>query len=170
MGSDVIRPIAEFSRPDAASLWQVVNDDVMGGRSVSRVQASPRGSILFSGEVSLANRGGFASMRTIPRALGLRPNDVLLAKVRGDGRSYLLNLYTRGAPIGFSHRAPFETLSGEWLEVRVPLGRFVATSFGAPVARAAPVQPGDVDSVGIMVCDGRAGPFSLELAALEAEA
>lgn len=161
-----MRSIADCSALESAGLWRIVNDDVMGGRSVSRVEATSRGSILFSGEVSLANRGGFASMRTNPRALGLQADDVLLAKVRGDGRRYLLNLYTREAPIGFSHRAPFETLPGEWLEVRVPLGRFEATSFGVAIARAALIRPVDVESVGIMVSDGRPGPFSLELAAL----
>lgn len=164
-----MRCIADCSAPESAGLWRIVNDDVMGGRSVSRVGPTSRGTLLFTGEVSLANRGGFASMRTVPRELGLGPDDVLLVKVRGDGRNYLLTLYTRGAPIGFSHRAPFETKAGEWLEVRLPLGRFVATSFGVPVARAAPVRPGDVDSVGIMVSDGRAGPFSLELAGLGVE-
>lgn len=163
-----MRPIADCAGPCSAGQWRLVNDDVMGGRSVSSVESTPRGTLLFTGELSLANRGGFASMRTVPRELGLRPDDALLAKVRGDGRSYLLALYTRGAPTGFSHRAPFETRAGEWLEIRAPLASFAATRFGMPVAGSAQTTGEGVESVGIMLSDGRGGPFSLELAWLGA--
>lgn len=169
MGSDVIRPIAEFSRPDAASLWQVVNDDVMGGRSVSRVGAGPTGTLVFSGELSLANGGGFASMRLLPGDLALGPRDVIVATLKGDGRDYLLNLYTLGAPMAFSHRARFNTGAGTWQTVRLPVAGFQATRFGTPVPAPPAAAAGPVVSVGFMLADGRAGPFSLELSALGVE-
>ena len=157
-----MRPIADCC-PDH---WRLVNDDVMGGCSVSRVQATPVGTILFSGEVSLANRGGFASMRINPFLLDLNSDDELVAKVRGDGRSYLLNLYSRGAPTGFSHRAAFETVAGEWLEVRFRVADFKATRFGVPVPAPRAAQAIPVVSLGVMIADGAAGPFSLELAGI----
>jgi len=165
----VIRPIAEFMRPDAASLWQVVNDDVMGGRSVSRVGAGPTGALVFSGELSLANGGGFASMRSLPGDLALGPGDVIVATVKGDGRDYLLNLYTLGAPMAFSHRVRFTTGAGTRQTVRFPLAEFKATRFGTPVSAPPAAEAGPVVSVGFMLADGKAGPFSLEVSALGVE-
>jgi len=169
MGSDVIRPIAEFMRLDAASLWQVVNDDVMGGMSVSRVGAGPTGALVFSGELSLANGGGFASMRSLPGDLALGPRDVIVATVKGDGRDYLLNLYTLGAPMAFSHRVRFTTGAGTRQTVRFPLSEFKATRFGTPVSAPPAAEAGPVVSVGFMLADGKAGPFSLEVSALGVE-
>ncbi|MFM7539853.1 MAG: CIA30 family protein [Planctomycetota bacterium] len=165
----MIRPIAEFMRPDAASLWQVVNDDVMGGRSVSRVGAGPTGALVFSGELSLANGGGFASMRSLPGDLALGPRDVIVATVKGDGRDYLLNLYTLGAPMAFSHRVRFTTGAGTRQTVRFPLAEFKATRFGTPVSAPPAAEAGPVVSVGFMLADGKAGPFSLEVSALGVE-
>jgi hypothetical protein len=43
--------------------WRVVNDNVMGGVSTSRFEAT-NGVALFRGDVSLENNGGFASVRS----------------------------------------------------------------------------------------------------------
>ncbi len=44
----------------------------------------------FFGTLSLANNGGFASVRTKPKKLDLANGDTLVARVRGDGREYML--------------------------------------------------------------------------------
>jgi hypothetical protein len=44
--------------------------------------------LLFLGNLSLENNGGFASVRTKAKRLGLEKGDTLVAKVRGDGREY----------------------------------------------------------------------------------
>jgi len=41
---------------------QVINDDVMGGRSRSKLLRTDTG-LMFEGDLSLANGGGFASFR-----------------------------------------------------------------------------------------------------------
>lgn len=43
--------------------WRIVNDGVMGGLSSSRVSVNDD-KIIFSGNVSLENNGGFASLRS----------------------------------------------------------------------------------------------------------
>jgi hypothetical protein len=44
--------------------WRIVNDGVMGGLSTSNVRINDEGKISFSGNVSLDNNGGFASLRS----------------------------------------------------------------------------------------------------------
>jgi monofunctional biosynthetic peptidoglycan transglycosylase len=117
----------------------------------------------FYGTLSLENNGGFASVRSRPRTLELQTGDTLVARVRGDGREYQLNLYTAERMMAFSYRAPVKTRTGEWIEVRIPLDRFEATSFGRVIRGAGPVDPRSVTSIGILLAEKTPGPFALEV-------
>lgn len=158
-----------FSSPDAAGSWQTVNDGVMGGVSDGRFRITARQTLEFFGTLSLENNGGFTSVRSRPAELGLRAGDTLVARVRGDGREYQLNLYTSARGRAFSYRAPVETRKGEWTEVRIPLDRFEATSFGQVIRSAGPVAPGSITSVGFLLAEKAPGPFSLEVEWLKVE-
>jgi monofunctional biosynthetic peptidoglycan transglycosylase len=157
-------PLFAFESPDAGAGWQVVNDGVMGGRSDGRFRMTRRQTLEFYGTLSLENNGGFASVRSRPRALALRSGDTLVARVRGDGREYQMNLYSGERRMAFSYRAPLKTRSGKWIEVAVPLDRFEATSFGRVVPRKGPVDPRRVTAVGFLLADNDPGPFVLEVA------
>jgi len=157
-------PLFAFASPDAAAAWQTVNDGVMGGVSDGLFRITERQTLQFYGTLSLENNGGFASVRSRPRALGLQTGDTLVARVRGDGREYQLNLYVSGRVMAFSYRAPVKTRSGEWIEVAVPLDRFEATSFGRVLRGAGPVDPRSVTSIGFLLAEKTPGPFALEVA------
>ena len=157
-------PLFGFASPDAAAAWQVVNDGVMGGVSDGLFRVTERQTLEFYGTLSLENNGGFASVRSRPRPLGLQTGDTLVARVRGDGREYQLNLYASGRMMAFSYRAQVKTRSGEWLEVAVPLDRFEATSFGRVLPGVGPVDARSVTSVGFLLADKTPGPFALEVA------
>ena len=87
------RVLFEFATPAASRDWQTVNDGVMGGVSDGRFKINEGKTLEFSGALSLENNGGFASVRSRPKKLGLETGDVLIARLRGDGRDYTLNLY-----------------------------------------------------------------------------
>ena len=157
-------PLFAFVSPDAAAVWQAVNDGVMGGVSDGRFRITERQTLEFYGTLSLENYGGFASVRSRPRTLGLQTGDTLVARVRGDGREYQLNLYTADRMMAFSYRAPVKTRTGEWLEVRIPLDAFEATSFGRVIRGAGPVDPRSVTAVGFLLAEKTPGPFLLEVA------
>ena len=153
----------DFSAPDVAKQWQTVNDGVMGGVSDGRVRITDKGTMEFYGTLSLENNGGFASVRSGSMPRGLEDGDVIVARVRGDGRDYYLNLRVPTFRIAFSYRASFETKADEWQEVKVPLKEFQATSFGRPVKNAGPVTANKVNSIGFLLADKKAGPFKLEI-------
>ena len=157
-------PLFAFVSPDAAAVWQAVNDGVMGGVSDGRFRITERQTLEFYGTLSLENNGGFASVRSRPGTLGLQTGDTLVARVRGDGREYQLNLYTADRMMAFSYRAPVKTRTGEWLEVRIPLDAFEATSFGRVIRGAGPVDPRSVTAVGFLLAEKTPGPFLLEVA------
>ena len=85
----------DFTNSNAMRDCWIVNDDVMGGLSQSRLRQDANG-MFFEGLVSLENNGGFASMRSSARFPQGAQQIELLAK--GDGKSYKLVLRTALAP------------------------------------------------------------------------
>jgi monofunctional biosynthetic peptidoglycan transglycosylase len=158
-----------FTGADAAKEWQAVNDGVMGGVSDGQFKFTDQKTLEFFGTLSLENNGGFASVRTRAKKLGLEKGDTFVAKVRGDGREYTLNLYLDKPLIAFSYRATVQTKKDEWIEIKVPLEKFEATSFGRVVKDAGAVKPEEVNALGFMVSDKKAGPFKLEVESIKVE-
>ncbi len=168
MGAFVMAPeqtqsLFRFAGVESAREWQAVNDGVMGGVSEGRFTISERKTLEFFGTLSLENNGGFASVRSRAKKLGLQAGDTVVAKIRGDGREYSLNLYLNRPLIAFSYRATVVTKKDEWIEVRVPLDRFEATSFGRVMKNDGTVKPEEVNSLGFMLSDKKPGSFRLEI-------
>lgn len=158
-----LQPLLDFVGPDAAQKWQAVNDGVMGGVSEGRFRITADNTMEFSGRLSLENNGGFASVRTKPTNFDIRGGDTLVVRVKGDGREYVLNIYTKSRRMAFSYRAPLPTTKDEWTEVSVPLDEFIPTSFGNRVQGMGPVEPDQINSLGFMLSDKQPGPFKLEI-------
>ena len=156
------RVLFSSDEADVGRQWQTVNDTVMGGRSDGHVTINENKRMEFYGTLSLANNGGFASVRSRGAKLGLAKGDLIVLRVLGDGREYSLNLYTPRRQTAFSYRAKFRTRKNEWIEVRVPLDKFVATSFGQ-ILRDQTLDPAEVNGLGILLGDQKAGPFKLEV-------
>ncbi len=162
MAADENRVLFEFAKPEAAKQWTTVNDGVMGGRSDGRFKINEEKHMEFFGTLSLENNGGFASVRSRPTEIGLRKGDSIVARVRGDGREYTINLYVPRGSGGNSFRQSFKTKKGEWIEVRFPMDKFVATYRGR-VFPDQKIDPRKVNSVGFLLGDKKAGPFKLEV-------
>ena len=66
--------------------WMAVNDGVMGGVSRSRPEVSSRDTLVFTGNLSLENNGGFASVRHVSEPFELDQGAGVLLRVKGDGK------------------------------------------------------------------------------------
>lgn len=157
-------PLLDFSSPHVVRTFQVINDDVMGGLSRSRLSESS-GSMSFEGEVSLENNGGFASFRGPVRF----PADAtaLMLTVRGDGRQYKLTLKLDDGASTAQYQAAF-VASQEWKTLRFQPADFQA-SFRGRVVAAPPVQFDDVRYFGLLISDKQSGPFTVELRDIRTE-
>lgn len=169
MADDTRETLFDFTAADAVKEWQTVNDGVMGGVSDGKFKITDAKTMEFFGTLSLANNGGFASVRTKAKKLSLEENDALVVKIRGDGREYMLNLYPNRSQVAYSYRASVPTKKDEWIEVKIPLDKFEATSFGRMVKNAGPVRPAEINSLGFMLGDKKAGPFKLEIEWIKVE-
>ena len=72
--------------------WYIVNDDVMGGVSFSQLEFDNNGNIIFNGQISLDNNGGFASMRCDLSVFNLSRKKVINLRVKGDKKTYQLRI------------------------------------------------------------------------------
>jgi len=63
----------------------------------------------------------------------------------------------------FSYRATVETKKDEWIEIKVPLDKLEAVSFGRRVINAGAVKPEEMNALGFMFGDKNAGPFKMEI-------
>jgi monofunctional biosynthetic peptidoglycan transglycosylase len=152
----------DFSQPAALADWQPINDSVMGGVSTSRFQTE-HGVAVFAGMVSLANNGGFASVRSASGRYDLVASRGVALRVRGDGKTYKLNLRTAATFDGVSYQAVFTPAADEWQTVRLPFAGFAPTFRGRRVT-APLLDPGGIATVGLLIGDRQAGPFRLKIA------
>ena len=158
------RTLFEFADPDEAQRWRVVVDGVMGGLSTGGL-AQQDNTLVFTGETSLRNNGGFSSIRAPVPAGSVAGYDALRIRVMGDGRTWILG--ARGAGNrGDSYWERFETTEGEWQTVTVPIMGMVRQYFGNPIAGR--LQPAAVRGVEFYIYDKKAGPFRLQIDRIEA--
>ena len=158
-------PLLDFSRAEVVRTFWVVNDGVMGGVSTSHLRPAP-GAMLFEGEVSLANNGGFASFRGPVRFLA--HSAVLSLTVRGDGRRYKLTLKLVNDSGAAQYQAAF-VAPHEWATLRFQPADFAASFRGRAVA-APIVSFADVRYLGLLIADKQSGKFRIELKGIATEA
>ncbi|MHB9007869.1 MAG: CIA30 family protein [Limisphaerales bacterium] len=158
--------IADFqATPHAA--WQVVNDDVMGGVSVGAWTVT-NGVARFSGDLSLENNGGFASVRSPTARHQMGQVDSFLIRVRGDGRRYKFTARMGSSFDSAIYQLTFVTKNGEWEEHRLALKDFVPSFRGRVLTGAPPLDPAKIASIGFLIADRQEGPFRLEISWIKA--
>ncbi len=159
--------IFDFQTATNSAAWQTVNDDVMGGVSTSDFHVT-NGVAVFHGEVSLANNGGFASVRSRPDRHALAGCDAFVIRAYGDGNRYKFTARVDQSFDSAIYQASFATKPGEWSEHRLPLREFVPTFRGRVLAGSPPLDPAKVTSVGFLISDKQAGAFQLQVAWIKA--
>lgn len=58
----------------------------------------------------------------------------------------------------------FRTEKDKWKEATIPFTDLKATSFGRVIEKGKPLNPSNVEAVGFLLADMKAGPFKLEVA------
>ena len=119
--------------------------------------------------MSLADGGGFASVRSRSLPLGDAQAVTCRIEVLGDGKRYKLGLRTDDLFDGVTYQATFEPVSGEWTVLRLPLASFKPTWRGRPIDGGSAVRPESVRQLGLVTGDGQAGVFALALRSIALE-
>jgi Complex I intermediate-associated protein 30 (CIA30) len=137
-----VQPLFDFTRHSSnlKEVWGALDDVVMGGVSQSSIRFK-EAIAEFSGNVSTANSGGFASVRTrnFEPAIDLSAYEGVVLRVQGDGNRYKFMLRTESRWDGIAHCHSFDTAAGTWMTVPIPFTEFI------PVLRAKTVANAPLD-------------------------
>lgn len=157
----------DFSRPETAALFHPICDRVMGG--VSSGAISPEeGCAVFSGDVSLQNQGGFASVRSDTGSWDLSAFKGIELRVKSDGKIYKLSLSTDPRYDSVVYRARFALPAGGWSTVRIPFQDFSPTFRGEKVPDVPPLDPSLINTFGFLISESQEGPFRLAIKSIKA--
>lgn len=158
-------PLFDFGAGGSADGWGVVNDTVMGGVSSGQL-ALTDGVLVFTGDLSLENNGGFASMRSPaidPQQAAdwaTRPGPRI--QVEGDGRTWTVEVRTLDGDGGWI--APLPTSPDGPTDTELPWAEFEpVTRFLDPRDTDVPLDPAGIVSIAFYLVDGIEGPFALGL-------
>ena len=163
------------SFPDPASVadWNNVDDSVMGGVSASTSEWQD-GALVFTGLLSTANNGGFASIfGPVDRSIGARSAGATALGVDavGDGRTYLLQLRAgaSGNDRWISRFTPVPVGDRTLGTIVMPIAAFEPVDrFLRPINASQPLDPATIMQIGVYVLDGQVGEFRLALRAITA--
>jgi hypothetical protein len=153
----------DFVDPNATNEWRAIDDRVMGGVSRSRLRHDRAGHAVFEGTVSLAQNGGFASVRSSPGERGQAGATACLIEARGDAKQFKLSLLTDDGFDGVNYQASFTTMGPDWQTISLPLSAFRASFRGRDVPGAPALDPARIRQVGLMIAGRQAGPFALDI-------
>jgi Complex I intermediate-associated protein 30 (CIA30) len=171
----------DFSHPTAArnQLWGALDDVVMGGVSASAWRLEG-GIALFTGNVSTANAGGFASVRTrnFEPAIDLTGKQGIELRLKGDGQRYKFLVRDNAGWDAIAYAYSFDTVADQWLTIQIPLAALIPVFRAKTVRDAPPLNAATLRSLQLMLSkfeyDGvlnphfAAGQFTLQVATIKA--
>ncbi|MCJ2542336.1 CIA30 family protein [Thermostichus vulcanus] len=157
--------------PDLGEFWGILDDVVMGGVSQSQLLWG-EGELLFTGQVSTANSGGFVSTRTrnLEPPLDLSGFAGLELRLRGDGQRYKFFLRDQTGWDSPAFSCAFDTRparvsgteSSAEQTVRIPFAEMVPTFRARLLPNAPPLNSSRICSLQLMLskfeADGSLNP------------
>ncbi|MGK7942237.1 MAG: CIA30 family protein [Crocosphaera sp.] len=171
----------DFNNPTAEvkDTWGAVDDVVMGGVSESSIRLE-QGKAAFLGNVSTANNGGFASVRTknMTPPLNLSNYEGIELRVQGDGKRYKFIIRCEGKWDGVGYCYSFDTFYNSPTTVRIPFSELIPVFRAKTVPEMGKFDPSCVYSMQLMQTkfeyDGALNPkfspgfFRLEVMSIKA--
>lgn len=143
--------------------WRVINDGVMGGLSQGRALLTEE-SILFEGEISLENNGGFSSLKSPFTSYDLSGKKYLKIRYRGSGQPMAFTLETNRRWYRPYFKKRLSSTSGQWVEERIELQDFEAYRIGSRLKQTLTEDfLEQIIRIGFISDGKQAGPFRFEV-------
>lgn len=175
------KTIFDFTKPseDLKEIWGALDDIVMGGTSESSIRLTENTG-LFSGNVSTANSGGFASVRTrnFDTPIDLTGFSGIELRVKGDGKRYKFIIRSDAKWDGIGYCYSFDTVYNVWITVRIPFDELIPVFRAKTVKDSPKLDTSSISSLQLMLSkfeyDGALNPkfspgnFQLQLESIKA--
>ena len=159
----------DFSDPSSATDWFNQNDTVMGGVSDS-ASTWVDGHLVFSGNLSLDNNGGFTSTfgpidEQLPALMS--GANAIVVTARGDSQTYLMQIRNSD---NTRYIQRFTTVADSEQSYILPIADFVSVDWRlSPIAGAAPMDIGNIVQIGFYLLDKQVGPFEIAISSISAD-
>ena len=159
----------DFSDPSSATDWFNQNDTVMGGVSDS-ASTWVDGHLVFSGNLSLDNNGGFTSTfgpidEQLPALMS--GANAIVVTARGDSQTYLMQIRNND---NTRYIQRFTTVADSEQSYILPIADFVSVDWRlSPIAGAAPMNVANVVQIGFYLLDKQVGPFEIAISSISAD-
>lgn len=153
----------DFGKNGNAQDWNIVNDGVMGGRSQGQGYFTDT-SLVFNGEVSLDNNGGFASLRSSYQDFDLSAYEkvVIRCKSKGVQFAFTLNIHRQFYLPSFKKRV--QTQSDDWETIELQLSDFYAYRLGNQLDyKLDQASLGKIIRLGFITDEKKYAPFEFEI-------
>lgn len=157
----------DFGKKKDGRNWQVVNDGVMGGLSEGEAQLT-EDSLLFKGNVSLDNNGGFSSLRSSYSKKELSKHKSVEIKYRSKGISMAMTLSVSRRWYIPNYKTGLEGTKGKWKTVTLALEDFRKHYIGKPMEET--LRKDELKKViryGFITDEKKYGNFEFEIDYLE---
>lgn len=143
--------------------WRIVNDNVMGGRSSSVSALIENGVILFEGNISLENNGGFASLRSPINNYNFSDYSGIEIKIKGDGKIYSISMKETSYFTGLFFTSAFNSKKNEWLVVKLPFSEFKSKYFGRKLDSDEKIRLEKIKEIALLISEKQEGDFRTEI-------
>ena len=165
IGNTVMAQILyDFNTESKLENWFIVNDDVMGGVSKSKLFLDDEGNGVFQGRISTLNNGGFASVRfNCGRVISKNKKDIVI-RIKGDKKKYQIRIKSNRNDYQ-SYIMDFIT-SGEWETIKIPLKSMYA-SFRGRKLNMDDFDKDYFEQISILVGNKRNENFELRIKSIE---
>ena len=165
--TDQSNVVYDFTTQAAVANWSVQNDTVMGGVSESSSTWVNK-QLVFSGNLSLENNGGFVScFGPVDEKLPSLMNGSTAIRIRatGDGKTYLFQL--RGND-GTNYVQRFTSTEEKDQVYVLPLSDFTSVDWRLmEIADAPAMNTNNIYQMGIYLVDKQTGPFRIAITSID---
>lgn len=144
--------------------WQIINDSVMGGASKSQLNLIDK-NLVFTGCLSFANSGGFASVR-YQLDKNIIDKKRIAISVKGNQRRFQLRLRTNIESTAIAYKVEFIALEIEQTLVFTE-DDFKGTFRGKDRHDAAPLAFSDVKQISFLIADKCNHEFYLQVKSID---
>jgi hypothetical protein len=160
----------DFADQSDVSDWFNQNDTVMGGVSDSTTTWVD-GQLVFSGNLSLDNNGGFTSTfgpinDQLPTLMS--GAEAIVVTARGDGKTYLMQIRNYD---NTRYIQRFTTVADVEQDYVLPLADFESVDWRLSVIpNAAPIDTTTIGQLGFYLLDKQVGPFEIAISLIRTKA
>ncbi len=143
--------------------WRIVNDGVMGGLSSSEATVNDKDKIIFTGNISLENNGGFTSLRSQINNFNFENFSGIEININGGGKNFSISMKETAEFTGYYYTAQFATNVDDYSLINIPFDQFKLKYFGKEISSQNKIPLNKIKQVSILIGDEQSGNFIAEI-------